>query len=207
MIEKPKLTIVDNQASAPIEAPTVSADQFDLARFRLPQDFAAVAGIKKVPKTFSVRKPDPQKWIRVHPDPAMRYQTAVLELKEERQWYLVAPVMIPLLEAEVVFVVLFVAITRAGDLFVWPVKLPREGGRGNEWSRSALEAAEIAMTKWVRVVANMGLGAYETRSADSLIEEPPFPTVELADVLKVAFKDRIIETPDHPVARMLLGGS
>lgn len=38
-----------------------------------------------------VRKPGRQDFIRVHPDESYRLETAVLELKEDRETYLVDP--------------------------------------------------------------------------------------------------------------------
>ena len=60
----------------------------DLARLRLGQDFADKVGVKKALLTVPVRKPDRQSFVRVHPDPSWRLDTAVLTLKEERETYL-----------------------------------------------------------------------------------------------------------------------
>ena len=38
-----------------------------------------------------------------------------------------------------------------------------------DWWRSAREAAELAMKSWVRVRANMNLGAYDIFEAESVI--------------------------------------
>ena len=53
---------------------------------------------------------------------------------------------------------LYTAINRQGVVFLWPVRLPGPDGKVNEWWRSAGEAAELAMTKWVRVKAEHELG-------------------------------------------------
>ncbi len=68
---------------------------FDLERLRLSQDFPSQVGVKKAILTVPVRKPDRQWFIRVHPDPDWRLETAVLELKDERETYLVEPEMWP----------------------------------------------------------------------------------------------------------------
>ena len=41
------------------------------------------------------------------------------------------------------------------------VRLPGPDGKHLEWHRSAAEAAEAAETRWIRIKANMALGAYE----------------------------------------------
>src|SRR6266568_3638739 len=60
----------------------------DLARLRLGQDFADKVGVKKALLTVPVRKPDRQSFVRVHPDPSWRLDTAVITLKDERETYL-----------------------------------------------------------------------------------------------------------------------
>ena len=65
--------------------------QLDVNRLRLSQDFANKIGVRKAIITVPVRKPDRQWFVRVHPDSEWRLETAVLELKDERQTYLVDP--------------------------------------------------------------------------------------------------------------------
>lgn len=73
-----------------------------------------------------------------------RFETALLELKDKGEMYLVAPQLwIPLAD-EIVRVVIFVGINRQGVLFFWSVKLPGPDGNHNEWHQSALKAALIA---------------------------------------------------------------
>jgi hypothetical protein len=89
-------------------------------------------------------------------------------------------------------------------LFLWPVRLPVEG-RHDEWNRSALDAADTATKRWVRLVANMQLGAYDVHTAEGTLDDPEWPDISFKRVLEVAFKDRFIETLDHPVLRRLRG--
>jgi hypothetical protein len=67
-----------------------------------------------------------------------------------------------------------------------------------------MEAAEMAMRVWTRVRANMSLGAYESAEATGRLSEPewPFPFPE---ILKVGFRDRIVDRTDHPVLQRRLG--
>ena len=69
----------------------VAPDPFDPERLRLSQDFAASIGVKKHILTLPVRKAGREEFVRVHPDPAYSLQTAVLELKEDREMYTVSP--------------------------------------------------------------------------------------------------------------------
>src|SRR5215470_7174713 len=60
-------------------------DPFDPARLRLTQNFVTSVGVKKAIVTIPVRKPAKEWFIQTHPDPAYRIETAVLELKEDRE--------------------------------------------------------------------------------------------------------------------------
>src|SRR5262249_54290518 len=71
--------------------------------------------------------------------------------------------------------------------------------------RSLMEAAEMSMRVWTRVRANMALGAYEMVEATGQLSEPEWPDVLFPDILKVAFRDRIVDRTDHPVLQRRLG--
>jgi hypothetical protein len=85
------------------------------------------------------------------------------------------------------------------------VKLPASDGRHNEWHRSAAEAAERAMKNWVRVTASMSLGAYEIFEASAELPEAAWPEFSFQEILKIAFRDRIVDRPDHPLVQKLKG--
>ncbi|MBM3982555.1 MAG: hypothetical protein FJ304_20250 [Planctomycetes bacterium] len=197
----------------PHEEPTMTTtaptapDPFDPASLRLTGEFTAAAGVKKLLLTVPVRKPDKSWFVRVHPSDAYRLETAVIELKEERETYLVASPLWADLAAESTFSprVLFTAMNRQNVLFIWPCRLPGSDGKLDEWSRSALEATTHARRGWVRVQSNMNLGAYEVSAAGGNIPDPDWPATSFADLLRIAFKDRLIETLDHPVLRRLRG--
>lgn len=179
---------------------------FDPARLRLSQNFAETLGVKKALITVPVRRPNKQEFVRVHPSPDYRLETAVLELKEERgETYLVDPSLWRELPSELTPKVLFTTLNRQGVLALWPVRLPGEDGRLDAWNASALEAAEMARERWVRVVANMSLGAYEVYAATGNLPDPNWPELSFTEILKVAFKGHYINEIEHPVIRRLRG--
>jgi hypothetical protein len=182
-------------------------DPFDPASLRLSHAMTAALGVKKALLTVPTRKPDRSWFVRVHPDPAYRLETAVIELKEDRETYLVAQSLWSELATETTFSprLLQTAINRQGVLFLWPIKLPGPDGRHDEWSRSALEATDMARTAWVRVQANMSLGAYEVFQATGDLPEPEWPDRPFRDLLQTAFRDRLITDVDHPILRRLRG--
>ena len=192
-----------SETSPPAAAPT---DPFDLDNLRLDSNFAATAGVKKLLRTVPVRKPSKQEFVGVHPDPAFRENFAMIELKEDRESYLIAgPGLAAELAAEATNMTLFTAVNRQGVVFLWPVRLPSADGKEMVWHSSAREAAAEAVTTWTRVTANMALGAYEVAIAETITTEPQWPDFSFQDLLRIAFKGRLITDLNHPVVKRLRG--
>jgi hypothetical protein len=179
-------------------------DPFDLAHLRLNQNFSTI-GVKKLLLTVPVRKPNRQVFIRVRPGEEWRLQTLVLDLKEEGEIYLVSQSLWGELGLELKPKVLFTAIDRQGVQFIWPVRPPQSDGRFDSWNRSALTAAEKAMTSWIRVVANTALGAYDVYEATAPMPDPEWRNEDFQTIVRIAFRERYIDSLDHPVIRRLRG--
>ena len=188
-----------------IEA-AASDDRLDLDRLRLNPEMLEAASVKKLLTTVPVRKPLPQDFVRVRPEPQYRAMLAFIELKDDRETYIVDLGAVPELAGECLFANLFTAITRTGVLFMWPVKIPAADGRISEWNVSAATAAQHAMKGWIRVRSNMSLGAYEIFEAQGSIPEPIWPELSFEEIIRIAFKDKIIRSLDHPVVKRLFGG-
>ena len=178
---------------------------FDLSHLRLSQNFAAAIGVKKALLTVPVRKPTRQEFVRVHPDPTYRMQVGLIELRDEGEVYVVERDICPELPGEVVPKVLLTAMTRQGVVFLWPIRLPGEDGRLDLWNRSALDAADLATKQWVKVVSDRALGAYSVFEATGNLPEPEWPEVSFEELVRVAFKGRVISALDHRVLRRLRG--
>ena len=118
-----------------------------------------------------------------------------------------APQVQALLDKDVVPACLYTVVTRTGTLFLWPVRLvvPDKPSGGDPWYQSAHEAATLAETAWIRMTpATRG---YDVRKATVLAEPVWPPQVTTMDELVVlAFRQRFIASPDHPVVRQLLEG-
>jgi hypothetical protein len=186
----------------PAKAPT---DPFDPANLRLDQSFTETSPVKKLLRTVPVRKPSPQDFVRVHPAPEFRENFPIVELKGEREEYIVTAGLVTELAGEFVSKALYLAINRQGTPFFWPIRLPAPDGRDLEWWRSAREAAELAMTSWVRVRANTDAGAYDIFVAESVFPDPEWPTLGFWELIKIAFRDHLIDCVDHPVIKRLRG--
>ena len=184
---------------------TAQLDPFDPANLRLSQSFTETVGVKKLLTTVPVRKPGSQDFVRVHPAAEYRENFPIIELKDEREEYIVTTALVPELAGEFVTKTLYLAINRQGTPFFWPVRLPSPDGKDNNWWRSAREAAALATRDWVRVKANMNLGAYEIFRAESVMSEPEWPELGFWDLIKIAFRDHLVDRIDHPVIKRLRG--
>lgn len=193
---------------------TSPADPFDPAAFAVsPQALAAVQGdLGVVPQLtgISVRKPDKQAFFRAHPDPAYSILAPLLELKEERETYLVAPTVAVTLPGDVSMKQLVLCQTRQGALFLWPVPVPpppgTKGVQRNEWHDSARQVLSTAHRSWVRMTADMASGRYNVAIANGITAEPIWPEQTMRDLLELAFgRERLISEQGHPLVKRLLG--
>jgi hypothetical protein len=184
-------------------------DPFSPASLRLGTDYSEGLGVRKVISTVPARKPSNSEWFRVRPGAEWQLQTAVLELEKgvERATYLVSPHLWPELSGEIKPALLLVCINRANDVFMWRVKLPGSDGRTNTWTDSALQIAKAAETTWCRMVADMGNGIYTHFEPTAGMPEPKWPDLSFSAILKLTFRDRMIDSIDHPVLRELRGGA
>jgi len=200
-----------NKAVKPLEdlgaggVPPEPADPFDLANLRIGPAFIENAGVTKLLTTVPVARPRPQDFVRVHKGEEYRDTFAVLEWKEDREFYVVVPSVVQELPGECVYVRLYTTINRQGAVSLWPVKLPGSDGRVLEWYRSLGEAAERAMDRWVRVKANTSIGAYEIFLGSPEIPDPEWPQVTLQELIRIGFRDRLIDRLDHPLIMKLRG--
>jgi hypothetical protein len=191
----------------PGTTPASPDDPFDLSKLRLTQEFRETSGVKKLLTSVLVRKPSPQEFVRVHPSPEYRETLAVIELKDDREIYLLLPDIARELPGEFVMVTLYTAINRQGVIFLWPVKLPAPDGRELEWHRTAAVAAELAMTRWVRVKANMSAQCYDIFEAAATVSDPRWldPMPAFTELMRLGFRDKLVTNFDHAVIKRLRG--
>lgn len=187
------------------QAPDPAPDPFNPESLRLNQDFGSSVGVKRVVTTVKCRKPNRQEFFRVRPGEDWRLETAAFEDKVFKETYLVDRSMWSEMGDEIVPICLFTAITRQGDTFLWPCKLPKGDGRSNDWYDSALAGAQLAQSHWIRLRAKMEANCYETYQAVSELTEPEWPELSFHELLKLCFKDRFIRSVDHPVLKQLRG--
>src|SRR5215469_12663254 len=97
----------------PDEASTPTpSDPFDPASLRISSAAVPSFGVKKLHLTIPVKKPHKQDFVRVHPSADYRLMTAVIELKEDNEVYLVCPNLREVLATEITLVMLFTTVDR-----------------------------------------------------------------------------------------------
>ena len=178
---------------------------FDPAKLRLSQNFTEEVGVKKLLITIPVRKAGKQVFFRAHPDPDYRLITAILEDQKEHDIYLVAPELRVEFASELTLVMLVTCMDLDGNVFLFPAKEPDQTGRDNPWWQSAREAITRAQTNYVRMQAKMSLGAYIVMEAKDNFGNPDWPQNSFEEILTIAFRDRYIDSLDHPIVKQLRG--
>jgi hypothetical protein len=179
----------------------------DLSKLRIKQNFNESVGVKKATLHVPVRKPTRSEFFRVHPEETMRIPVAMIDMKEDREIFLVSPDLASQMPGEIQPKLLVTAINRQGVLFLWPINLELGEGsiRKNHWNETARTAADLATKSWVKMSANMSLGAYEVFEASGDIPDPEWPELSFQRILEIAFKDNFITDPNHIVVRKLMG--
>ena len=191
-----------NEFSA--NSPT-SDEDWNLDALRLNQNFESIIDAQQVLTAVKVRKPNNQEWFRVHPNKDWRLQTALLRLKQEGEDYLVLPNLWAAVWDEIQPVMLFTAMNRHGEVFIWPVRLPKGDGRTDPFMESDMMVAKEAERKWTRRQWVPENRTHKVLVANSLTEEPVWPEITFQELIKKAFKDKYIRELDHPVLKRLRG--
>jgi hypothetical protein len=175
-----------------------------LQALRLTPDEAGQIGTEEVLAHVSVRRPNNNEFVRVNPDPAMSLATSIF-VDLERETYFVAPSARSVLVAGVKAMLLVPAVNQRGLFFIWPSALGDGSGRRNAWHETAREAMELAKREWVKLVSDMAGGCYRVYRAKGELQKPVFPEKSLEELLRIAFRGRVIDSEDHPVVRQALG--
>jgi hypothetical protein len=198
-----KIVNIDSDATTPPPDPFS-----DIDALRLGQDFEEQSGARTLLTVIPVRRPNRQEWINVRGDEDYRGTFAILTLKEERETFLVMPHIARELRAEITRCCIYNWQNGSGVTGLWPIPVQGPGDKPNTWYLSAHEAAMQAMTRRVRLSANMTLGAYEITVSDNPTAEhrPHWPRETFLQLLAIGFKGgRLIDSFDHAVLRALRG--
>ncbi len=156
-------------------------------------------------------KPEPNIWVRVRPG---EEYTDVLDLlvaknasnnSDRNPLYVATDAVRPELERFIKPVRVAVGITYHDKLqFLWARVLCASS---NSWTDSVMLAMDKAQTDWLSLEVDHVHDEYTRHIAPRSKEwgEPKWKDQSLEDVLGLAFRDRVIDSLDHVVAKRLLG--
>jgi hypothetical protein len=178
----------------------------DLGALRLPSSFDDIHATKQI-VTVPIRKPTRQEWVRLQDGEggSPLGPVAAITIKDDAVTYVVRPDLVPSLQrGEYDIVYLHAAISTSQAIFLWPVRIASD--RQDAWTASMQEAVALANRGWVRVTADMAAGHYDVHTPVGELAAPVWPPdVTFQKIVDVALKDRLIDSPDHPVLRRLRG--
>jgi hypothetical protein len=185
-----------------------AVDIFDPKNFRKPSDprLVSTTADSVLPAIIEVRKPHASEFIRVRPDEGFRFTTSLLAMdsstKRRSELYLLHPQfeIPPALSHFVHDYLLAQAITLERVPFLYWIK-----HSDTTWYDSAVEAMNVAQTKWVHVIAAADKQAYVVEPASDDLPDPTWPALTFRDFLERAFAARTVRDLQHPVVRKLLG--
>jgi hypothetical protein len=189
-----------------LDASPTKPDPYDPASYRQCQNYGEGLGVKTKIQSVSHR-PMPAKewWVRAHPE--YEVQMPFLDLKEDRELYLIAPdpALVSLLEPDPNFKMKLVvlAVTRDNTPFLWHLRVPGIDGRTDDWMNTALEAVREARERWVRVFARKT--HYDLAFTEADWPDPHWPEEPFRDLLELGFKSHTIDSAEHPKVQRLLG--
>jgi hypothetical protein len=209
--KEPPITAAPAPAQEPVK-PTTLADAIKVSGeaksvFANLASLTVTGGVFKqnlVSRNVPIRKPGALEYFRTNPLQA--FETVVVEDKENREIYFALPAAYGALAAQGLVKTkrLVRVITRQGVNLVWPIGIETDG-RLNSWYESARDAELRAHTAWTRIVSNMPTKAYDIYAQDDPCDEPDWTSQSFEEILEIAFKGRIIDTPDHRIVRNWLG--
>jgi hypothetical protein len=185
-----------------------TVEDFDFEALRLPQDYQTLANVNQLIVNIPIRKPNRHEFFRTHP--TLVYESLFFVDANDKELYLIDAPIREELRPELVAKVLYPYVNRHGELKLWSIRLPNAEGKLDGYNRTALAAALEAKSKWIRIKTVEGIGSYVVEQA-LLQTEPKWPPIvdeadAMVKILKLALKDNIIKSLDHPVLKKAVFG-
>ena len=204
--KNPKSKPVVTPDPLPLEKPMEDADdEFSPENLRLLNKIDLRDLVTAELVELPARKPKKDEWFRVHPE--YQQQGGILEIDSENKVFWVSKKI----QAQVMhdpcftFRLCVLCVTRQGVPFIWPVKTDVEaGGTGDKFVRIPFAAMTYGREKWTRLYWSQERREHQVETSD-LLDAPKFPDKPFPELLKLAFKDAVVSTPDHPAILNLKG--
>lgn len=187
----------------------------DLEALKLKPNAAGKIKIAPLLITLPTRKPTKEEYFRIRPGAEWMMEFPIYESKGgtggENKNYLVMPEFQSELEERKLLkpVRFYLGIVWTTNiLFLSEVGIKNnKDGVLNSWNKSRIELYELAKEKWISISSNDPLGAYCGAVAKSNLEEPVWPDkpANIGEAIELAFKNNVIDNPNHPILKKLRG--
>ena len=178
-------------------------DGIDPNSLMMAPDASDEVPVKAVLANIRVDRPPQDMFFRVHPK--LQTRLGIIRDGESRESYCVAPALHAELAKEPALRVWHcaVAITKQNGLHLWC--LTTRDPDLNSWTATAWEGMQRAQENWVRLVSDRQNGCYTILEAESDLGKPKWPTEDMAEIIAVAFRGRVISDINHPKLLELRG--
>ncbi len=190
-------------SSSTLESPDVTDEDID--ECLVPQDFSTQLQVSVETSAVEIRKPSPMEYNRVHP--SWEPSRAFLIKGKLGRYFVLQSKLYRRYSREAKAHLLIPTIDLSGEVFLWPVRIAGAAEQLDAWSKKARQAADLARNRWIRIVANKQLSGYDVEFPEDSFDEPIWPkdVMDMRHLLRIAFRDIIIRTEDHPVLQKVRG--
>jgi hypothetical protein len=180
-----------------------TADDFDFDAMTLPQTYTEMVVVQEVLTQVPVRKAKKDEYFRVHTDPL--YAMDYIMVERDQTLHPILPALVHLVgEDSTKRYKLYTAVTSKGRLFLFPAELPNAMGELNAFAKNYHVICQKARTHWTRMVWSDSERRHKTEHIEHE-REPVFPDLQYREIIKLAFADTMITSPDHPVIKFFQG--
>jgi hypothetical protein len=176
--------------------------------------------VKKSRLSIEEGKPEPDVWYRVSSDPNYSVPADILQVKQvvkgksgksssgsrRKTNFYISPFIVDDVLADDRYNTFVKPCTVYGGVYcegvgnlVWVVRDAED-----DWAISEQDAVITGMSEWTRIVA--GANSFRTITCAGKTTAPKFPSQPMGELLQAAFKNKFIDTLDHPVLVALRGG-
>ena len=175
---------------------------FDMSKY-IAKPYEMPIILKREIVTIPVKRPGDQVFFRIHPTEEV--PVWLLKWHEDSEMYLINPDIISILAEQPKLYILYLGMMLNGNIFLYPIQQKDEGGKWNSWHQSSFAVVTLAKKKWVRAIAQRSINGYTPIIAESNHAEPEWPNKSLNEILSIAFRDKRIDTENHPIVKTLKG--
>ena len=181
-----------------------ATENLNISKYRIKQNYQDLCDVQQELVSVAMKRPPKSQFVWVHPDQSLHMEVAVYEDKINQEVYIVSQNVMNVLEGEWKAKVLIPYVIRGGGPALWPINLPDESGKLNSWPASAMQIAIDHAGSWFRLKSNPINSRYDILKPINQMDDPDWPW-DVDELYEKAFKERIIESIDHPIVKELRG--